>query len=126
VVGRKQANHGIGIAVHQDERSQTDGWGRVASYRFGQNPFRAKPWKLTYDLAPQMLVGDDPETRRGSQGQQPAHGLLDHGQLSVERQQLLGTTLPAQGPETRAAAASENHGMKICLSHSLTITDFRF
>src|SRR6185437_5939497 len=125
VVGRKQANHGIGIAVHQDECSQTDGWGCVASYRFGQNPFRAKPWKLAYDLAPQMLVGDDPETRRGSQGQQPAHGLLDHGQLSVERQQLLGKALPAQGPEASAAPAGENHGMKAGLSHSLNYCRFQ-
>ena len=80
--------------------------------------FGAKPRKLAHDFAPQMLVSDDPETCRRSQGQQPANGLLDHGLLSVEREQLLGTTLPAQRPEAGAAAAGENHGMKICLSHS--------
>ena len=126
VVGGKQTNHGIGIALHQNERSQSDGWRCVPSHRLGQNLFRAKPRKLAHDFAPQMLIGDDPETCRGSQGQQPAHGLLDHGLLSVERQQLLGATLPAQRPEARAAAAGENHGMKVCLSHSSRIEDLRF
>ena len=61
-----------------------------------------------------------------SQRQQPRHGLLDHGLLAVERQQLLGATLPAQRPEAGAAAAGKNHGMEICLSHSLRIEDLRF
>jgi hypothetical protein len=33
--------------------------------------------------------------------------------LAVERQQLFGTFLPAQGPETRAAAAGEDHRIEI-------------
>jgi hypothetical protein len=42
---------------------------------------------------------------------------------------LLGATLPAQRPETGAAAAGENHGMEVRLSHSLwifQIEDLRF
>ena len=117
VVGRKQSNHGIGIAVRQDECSEPDGWRRVAPHRFGQNAFRAKLRELPHDLSPQMLIGDHPEARRRGQGQQPSHGLLDHGLLSVERQQLLGATLPAQRPEARAPAAGENHRMEVCLSH---------
>ena len=56
---------------------------------------------------------------RGSQRQQPRNGLLDHGLLAVEREQLLGPTLPAQRPEAGAAAAGQNHGIEIGLSHSL-------
>ena len=52
---------------------------------------------------------------------EPRHGLLDHGLLAVKRQQLLGPALPAQRPETSAPAAGENHGMEICLGHSLRI-----
>ena len=48
-----------------------------------------------------------------SQRQQSRHRLLDHGLLAVERQQLLGATLPAQRPEARAASAGKNHGMEI-------------
>ncbi len=79
--------------------------------------FLREPRKLAQNLAPQMLVGDDPETRRRSQRQQTRDRLLNHGLLAVERQQLLGPALPAQRPEARAAAASENHGMEVCFSH---------
>ena len=81
--------------------------------------FWAESRKLAHDLAPQMFVRDDPETRRRSQRQQPRHGLLNHGLLAVERQQLLGPALPAQRPEAGAAAAGKNHGMEICLCHSI-------
>ena len=80
--------------------------------------FWAEPRKLARDLAPQMFVGDDPESRRRGQRQQPRHGLLDHGLLAVKRQQLLGAALPAQRPEAGASAAGKNHGMEICLGHS--------
>ena len=61
------------------------------------------------------------------QRQQPRDRLLDHGLLAVERQQLLGPTLPAQRPEAGAAPAGENHGMEVCLSHSVQmISDSRF
>ena len=48
-----------------------------------------------------------------SQRQQTRHRLLDHRLLAVERQQLLGPLLAAQRPETRAATASQNHGIEI-------------
>src|SRR4029077_2537813 len=95
VVGRKQADHRIRIGVHQDERGQTNSWRRVASDRFGQNLAPAEARKLARDLALQMLIGNNPETRGRSQRQQPRYSLLDHGLLAVERQQLFGTTLPA-------------------------------
>jgi hypothetical protein len=73
-----------------------------------------------------MFVADDPEPRRRGQRQKAGDGLLDHGLLAVERQQLLGTTLPAQGPEACTPAAGENHGMEICFSHNRIIEEFRF
>ncbi len=117
MVGGKQADHGVGIEVEQNERSQTDGGRRVAPHRLGQNLPGAEARKLARDLAPQVLVGDDPETRGRSQRQQARHRLLDHGLLAIERQQLLGATLPAQRPEAGAAAAGKNHGMEVGFGH---------
>jgi hypothetical protein len=39
--------------------------------------------------------------------------LLNHRLLAVEREQLLGAFLPAQGPEARAPAAGKDYRIKI-------------
>ena len=41
---------------------------------------------------------------------EPRRGLLDHGALAGERQELLGQQLARQRPEARAGAAGEDHG----------------
>ena len=46
-------------------------------------------------------------------GSKARDGLLDHGVLAVEREQLLGAALAAQRPEARAAAASQDHGIEM-------------
>ena len=44
------------------------------------------------------------------ESREPRGGLLDHGALAGERQQLLGQELARQRPEPRAGAAGEDHG----------------
>src|SRR4029077_11204933 len=56
---------------------------------------------------------DNPKTARRGHGCEARYGLLDHGVLAVERKQLLGAALPAERPEPRASAASQNHGIEV-------------
>jgi len=81
---------------------------------------RRKLRKLTKNGGAQVVIGDDPETARRGQGCETCYRLLNHGVLSVERKQLLGTALAAQRPEARASAASKNCGIEVrVFSHSV-------
>ena len=59
------------------------------------------------------MVGDDPKVLLASEWGKTRDRLLDHGVLAVEGQHLLGETLATERPEARAAAAGEDHGMKV-------------
>ena len=50
---------------------------------------------------------------RRAEGLEALDGLLDHGALAVEGQNLLGMGAAGAGPEAGAAAAGQNHGTKI-------------
>ena len=72
------------------------------------------------DLLTQIVVSNHPKKFRRSQPNQARHGLLNHGLLAVQRQQLFGPPLTTEGPEARSASASENDWVKvgIFLRHS--------
>ena len=44
---------------------------------------------------------------------EPLHGLLNHGALAIQRQNLLGVGAAGTGPEARTAASGKNHRTKI-------------
>ena len=113
VVGRKHSNHRIGMFAQEKKRGESDRGCGVPPYRLGKHLRLRQLRKLFQDRGTKIVVGNDPELLRRGQRQQPRHGLLDHGLLAVERQQLLGTFLPAQGPETRAAAAGEDYRIEV-------------
>jgi len=92
------------------ERGKADGGSGVASYRLRNRLRFRQLWKLFEDRRTEIVVGNDPEAIRRSERKQSPHGLLDHGLPAVEREQLLGTLLPAQGPETRAPATGRITG----------------
>src|SRR5208282_3779186 len=62
---------------------------------------RRKFWKLTQDGGAQVVVGDDPETAPPGHGCEARDGLLEHGLLAIEREQL------------RGSAASEDYWIEV-------------
>ena len=69
--------------------------------------------QLVGDLGGQILVGDDPGLVRRGQRLEPLDGLLNHGALAVQRQNLLGVGAAGAGPEAGAAASGKYHRAKI-------------
>ena len=116
VVGRKHSDHCRWIVAGQQERRQADGGRRVSSNRLGNNLLLVELLQLPDDGAAQVFIGDDPELFRLGQRQQAFDSLLNHAFAAVERKKLLGHAFAAQGPETRAAATSEDDGIEIELA----------
>ncbi len=113
VVGRKQAEHRVGIAAQQDERRQPDCGRGIAPGRLGDDLVARQLRQLLGDRRAQVGVGDDPKMLAVGERQQALDRLLDHAVAGViEREQLLGAALAAQRPEARAASASEDDGME--------------
>src|SRR5260370_6812559 len=52
--------------------------------------------------------GDDIELVEGHQRRDAIHGLLEHGALAGQAEELLGVLARAQWPQSRATAASQN------------------
>jgi len=114
VIGRKQADDGVGIASPEDERRQPDGGRGIASDGLCDDLLFAQTGQLPSYLALQVLVGNHPEISGSCQGKKPPHGLLDHGALAIHHQQLLGPAFPTERPKARAAATSKNYGIEMC------------
>ena len=74
---------------------QTNRRAGISSHRFGQNLLRRQPGQLLKNRRTQIFIRNDPELFRRRHREQPGHGLLDHGLLAVESQQLLGFFLAA-------------------------------
>src|SRR5580704_16717843 len=113
MIGWEHPNNGIGVLAQQNVSGETDGRSSVAPYRLGDRLCFRQLWKLSQDRGAKIMIGKNPKSVQRSERQQTSQRLLDHGLLAIERQQLLGALLPAQGPEARAPATSENHGIKI-------------
>ena len=69
--------------------------------------------QLVGNLLGQKLVGDDPGLFQRGQRLEPLHGLLNHGALAIERQNLLGAGAAGPRPEAGSAATGQDHGTKI-------------
>jgi hypothetical protein len=113
MVGRKHSNHGVGMFAQKKKSGETDRRRRVAAHWFREHLRLRQLRKLFQNCRTKIVVGDDPELFRRSQRKQACHGLLDHGLLAVEGQQLLGSFLSAQRPEARASATGEDHWIKV-------------
>ncbi len=62
------------------------------------------------------------QKRFGGARGEAGDGLLDHGVLAIERQQLLGAPLAAQRPKARASASGQDYGIEVrVLSHSVGV-----
>src|SRR5580704_15973285 len=113
VIGGKQTEHRLGIVTKQEECRQSNRGRCIAPDGLSDDLLPVKLWKLTKNSGTKVVIRDDPKTARRGHGCEARHGLLDHGVLAVEREQLLGAALAAQRPEPRASAASQNHGIEV-------------
>ena len=113
VVGGKDAQHRIGVFALDEEGGQAAGRSGVAGHRLLHDLRGRQAGQLVGDLLGQILVGDDPGFFESSQRLEALHGLLNHGALAIEGENLLGAGAPGTGPEAGAAAAGQNHGTEI-------------
>ena len=90
VVGGKNAQHRVGILALDEESGQSAGGCGIASHRLLHNLPGGHPLQLVGDLRSQILVGDHPYLVQPGQRLEALYGLLDHGALAVQGQNLLG------------------------------------
>jgi hypothetical protein len=89
MVRGKHSNYCIGIFPQKKERSETDCGSSVAADGLGNHLRLRQPRELPQDRRTKVAVGDDPEAIRRCEGEQARYGLLDHGLLPIQREQLL-------------------------------------
>ena len=94
MVRRKHSQHRVGIIALDEKGSEAACRRGVARHRFLHNLRRGKAGQLVGDLVCKILVGNDPGLFEARQRLQPLHGLLDHGALPVQGQNLLGVSAP--------------------------------
>ena len=99
-------------------RRQADARRSISLRRFGEDLFLGNLWKLSNDLVPQMIVGQDPYPLRRQNCSQAVDCLLNKSALSEEAQDLFGTGLPTPGPETGTATARQNQAVVILFGHN--------
>jgi hypothetical protein len=99
--------------AQQKKCREPDGGSGIASNGLRDNMLRRKLRKLAHDSCPQIVVGNDPKIAWRGHRCEACHGLLDHGVLAIQREQLLGATLAAKRPEARAAASGKNYGIEV-------------
>ena len=118
MVGGKDAQHRIGVLPLDEEGSQSAGRSGVARHRLPDDLPGRHALQLAGDLMGQVLVGDDPNLLQTGDRLEPLDGLLQHGALAVQSQNLLGVGAAGARPEARTAASSKNHGTEIyCVRH---------
>ena len=109
-----RSEHRVRIVAQQKKCRQSDRRRGVASGGLGDDLLRRKLRQLAQMMAGRRSSLVMIQKRLGrSHGRQARDRLLDHGLLAVEREQLLGATLAAQRPETRAPAAGQDHGIEM-------------
>ncbi len=88
---------------------QGDGGRRIAPHGLEHDRLRldAHLAQLLRDQEAVRLVADH-HRPRPQQALEPQRGLLDHGALARERQELLRIELAREGPKARAGAAGKN------------------
>ena len=110
VVGREDAEDGIGCGALHDHSGERAGRGGIAGAGFAQNALVRDLRKLLRDGLGEQLVGDDEEALGGGDGTEALDRLLDHGFRAGERENLLGAGTARARPEARAAASGEDYG----------------
>ena len=113
VVGGEDAQHRVGIFAFDQEGGQAAGGRGVARHRLLNNLILGHILQLVGDLVGQILVGDNPGLLRSGDRLEALDGLLNHGTLAVQGQNLLGVGAARAGPEARAAASGEDYRAKI-------------
>ena len=113
MVGRKNAQHRVWVFALDEEGGQTAGGSGVAGHRLLHDLRGGQAGQLVGDFLGQKFVGDDPGFFERSQRLEALHGLLNHGALAIESENLLGAGAPGAGPETGAAATGQNHRTEI-------------
>ena len=113
VIGRQHEHHRIGIGALERERSDRNRRRGIASDRLEDLHARRRVDRaqLLGDEKAVLAVADDRRRLGAGEATQPLDGLLQHGPLGHERQELLGQQLARHRPEPAAAAATEDNGM---------------
>jgi hypothetical protein len=114
VIGReKRRARRPGFSRSIRKAAKPAGRGGVAGHRLLHDLRGGQAGQLVGNLVGQVLIGDDPGLFERSERFETLHGLLNHGALAVERQDLLGAGAPGTGPEAGAAAPGQYHGTEI-------------
>jgi hypothetical protein len=92
-------------------RGDRDGRRRIAPGGLEQDAARRETHlaELLGDEETMGFVADDQRARRAGKTREPRRGLLDHGSLAGEREQLLGEQFTRQRPQAGTRAAGEDH-----------------
>jgi hypothetical protein len=103
----------VGVVALDEEGGKAASRRGVAGHRLLHDLRGGHAGQLVGNLMGQKLVSDDPGFFQRCERFEPFHGLLNHGALAVESENLLGASAPGTGPETGTAAPGQNHGTEI-------------
>jgi len=112
VIGGEHSHQRVGICcVANVKGGESDGGGSVATEWFGENVFARRGWKLFLEGGGLFGVGHAPDAIGWDERAKASDGLLEHGLLAEDVEELLGRFGAASRPETSAAAPGKYHGM---------------
>ncbi len=117
MVGWKDSEDRAGLERMQDMSGETDGGSGVALRGLREDLLFGNFRKLLNDFAPQMIVGENPDSFGRQHRFQPVHGLLNQGAIAHETEDLLGVFSSATRPKARTAASGENQPVAIGFRH---------
>ena len=109
----KNAEHSVRVIALNEEGGEAARRRGVAGHGLLHDLRGGHAGQLVGNLLSQILVGDNPGFFESRKRLETLHGLLNHGALTVERENLLGAGAPGTGPEPGAAAPGQYHGTEI-------------
>ena len=113
MIRRQHRHHGRRGPCPHDCRSEGHSGTRIASDWFGDHVFFWKPGQLPPDFGRLDGVCDDQHILQRHHGRHPVNGLLKEGAFPKKRDQLLGSFLAADGPETFPAPAGHDDDVSV-------------
>ena len=127
MVGREDADHGLGILGGQHGRAQAHRVERIAAHRLAEELRALQAGKRRQDRLPMLLSGTDIAIPGGDHPFEPLEGDRQQALAAEERNQLLGQLGTAHGPQPRARPARDNqcitHEVESCRNSDFWISD---
>ncbi len=125
VIGRQHQHDGFRIAAEQFRGHQRDGRRGIAALRFDDEAVLEiilPLAQLNADRVDLRRVGRDDHAPRGRAIQHPLHRRLDQGIAPHDAEELFREVVPAERPESRAAAPGQNDGIQVRMwSHGIIL-----